>query len=90
VKNRYLGFKFAIKGKIHYGWARLSVAVKSSGGVSLTTTLTGYAYETIPGKSIIAGATKGPEDAEGTAVNSHTRAPVTLGALAFGASGLSI
>jgi hypothetical protein len=21
VKNRYLGFKFAIKGKIHYGWA---------------------------------------------------------------------
>jgi hypothetical protein len=28
----------------------------------LTATLTGYAYETIPGKSIIAGKTKGPDE----------------------------
>jgi len=25
VHNRYLGVEFKIKGKIHYGWARLSV-----------------------------------------------------------------
>jgi hypothetical protein len=42
--NRYLGLKFMIKGKIHYGWARLTVGgcpLEFSGG-----TLTGYAYET--------------------------------------------
>jgi hypothetical protein len=58
---------------------------------SFTATLTGYAYETIPGKAIIAGATKGPEDAEPTAtLSSHTPEPVTLGVLALGAPGLSI
>jgi hypothetical protein len=54
-------------------------------------TVTGYAYETIPGKAIVAGATKGPDDAEPTAaLSSHTPEPVTLGALALGAPGLSI
>ena len=57
VTNRYLGLKFKINGKTHYGWARLSVANDKTVG-----TLTGYAYETIPGKSIIAGRTKGPAD----------------------------
>ena len=27
VTNRYLGLKFRVNGKIHYGWARLSVTV---------------------------------------------------------------
>jgi hypothetical protein len=27
VTNRYLGLKLVIKGKIHYGWAQLSVTV---------------------------------------------------------------
>ena len=54
-------------------------------------TLTGYAYETIPGKAIIAGATKGPDDAEPTAsLKAPTPAPATLGMLALGAPGLSI
>ena len=56
VSNRYLGLKFQIKGKTHYGWARLSVQV---GFVYIDATLTGYAYETIAGKSIIAGQKKG-------------------------------
>jgi len=89
VKNRYLGLAFQINGKIHYGWARLDVKVTNQ-SPPFDAVITGYAYETIPGKSIIAGATKGPEDAEATAVNSHTQAPATLGALAFGAPGLSI
>ena len=59
VQDRYLGLKFQIKGKTHFGWARLNVAVH---GTSVTGTLTGYAYETIPGKLIIAGRTKGPGD----------------------------
>jgi len=87
-QNRYLGLELLIKGKVHFGWARLSVSCQGS---VVFATLTGYAYETIPGKSIIAGATKGPDDAEPTAaLSSHTPEPVTLGALALGAPGLSI
>src|ERR1700680_2740791 len=41
VRNRYLGLKFAIKGKIHYGWARLSVTLGNGTDV-VTATLTGY------------------------------------------------
>jgi hypothetical protein len=73
LANRYLGLKFVIKGKVHYGWARLSVA---SEGYQITATLTGYAYETIPNKPIIAGQTHGKSEA-------------TLGRLAQGASGVS-
>ena len=56
VCARYLGLQFLIKGKIHYGWARLNVSVAND---AITATLTGYAYETVPGKPIIAGKTKG-------------------------------
>jgi len=66
--QRYLGLKFVVNGKTHYGWARVKVM---SGSVS--TTLTGYAYETIPDKPIIAGKTHGGNEG-------------TLGRLAQGAS----
>lgn len=86
VKNRYLGLRFTIKGKTHYGWARLT-----TNACAKSDTLTGYAYETIPGKSIISGATKGPDEAEPiAALSSHTPEPGTLGALALGAPELSI
>jgi len=49
----YLGFKLAVKGRIHYGWARM--------GQPRGTLLTGYAYETVPNKPIITGRTKGPD-----------------------------
>ena len=90
VRNRYLGLKFRIKGKVHYGWARLNVTVGNS---RISATLTGFAYETIPGKSIIAGATKGPDDGAQPApasIKTHTPKPATLGMLALGAPGLSI
>jgi hypothetical protein len=89
VKQAYLGLKFVIKGKTHFGWARVKLSHPVYGPIHAT--LTGYAYETIPGKAIIAGATKGPDDAEPTAAfSSHTPEPATLGALALGAPGLSI
>jgi hypothetical protein len=85
----YMGLKFTINGKIHFGWARVKVDTLQFPFFSVT--LTGYAYETIPGKAIIAGATKGPDDVEPTAAfSSHTPEPATLGALALGAPGLSI
>jgi hypothetical protein len=90
VKDRYLGLKFQIKGNTHYGWARLNVKVAKT---TITATLTGYAYETIPGKGIVAGKTKGPDDAraeESSAAPMPTSKPATLGALALGAPGLSI
>jgi len=72
IKNRYLGLKFHIGGKIHYGWARLSVSAKVG---DITATLTGYAYETVPNKSIIAGKTR------------EVLQPASLGRLAQGSSG---
>ncbi len=71
--NGYLGLRFMIKEKIHYGWARLFV--QGSGDEA---TLTGYAYETIPNKPIITGKTKGPDVI--------TLEPGSLGALAAGSS----
>ena len=60
--NRYLGVKFMIKGKTHYGWARLSVHLYGYYHGGITATLTGYAYEDIRNKPIIAGRTKGADD----------------------------
>jgi hypothetical protein len=64
------------------------------GGAFIKATLTGYAYESIPNKPIIAGRTKGPDEAsfEGpnAALTLPTREPATLAALAMGAPGLSI
>jgi len=77
VKDRYLGLKFAINGKTHYGWARLNVKIGYNIGVYIKATLTGYAYETIPNKAIITGKTKGPDVI--------TVQPGTLGHLARGA-----
>lgn len=90
VTNRYLGLKFRVGGTFHFGWARLTVGRAARG---FTATLTGYAYETVPGKAIIAGATKGPDDgAQPTpaSIKTHTPEPPTLGMLALGAPGLSI
>jgi hypothetical protein len=89
VKDRYLGVKFKIAGKFHYGWTRITVTTGPRGFTGMI--LTGYAYETIPGRPIIAGATKGPEDAESSASPSTPSSePTTLGVLALGAPGLSI
>jgi hypothetical protein len=97
VKNRYLGLVFFIDGKKHYGWARLNVTTHKH-PFTVSATLTGYAYETIPNKPIITGKTKGPDDDEEnnnpgaslTNPNPDIPQPASLGALALGAPGLSI
>jgi len=77
VRNRYLGLKFVIQGKIHYGWARLSVTLGHHRQLDdVSGTLTGYAYETVPNKTIIAGQITGPDVI--------TVQPETLGRLARG------
>ncbi len=76
AKDRYLGFAFVIDGKEHFGWARLSMGrfIFEELGI-----ITGYAYETIPGKPIVAG------DQGNVAAPSAEQ--TTLGALALGAPG---
>ena len=92
VKNRYLGVKFNVKGQMHFGWARLSVQIQLP--QTITATLTGYAYETIPDKPITAGQTKGPDNTTVEEPNASltmpSPEPATLGTLALGAPGLSI
>jgi hypothetical protein len=72
----YLGIRFVINGNTHFAWARVSVS--HSADKDYKVTVTGYAYETIPNKPIIAGATKGPD---------AFVEPTTLGHLAAGSSG---
>jgi len=98
--DRYLGCQFLIQGEIHYGWARLNIAVHAKNGVRITGTLTGYAYETIPNTPIFTGREFGDElgddhsDAQSDsqpAVEQHTAKESTagtLGHLAVGAPGL--
>jgi hypothetical protein len=90
VKDRYLGLKFNIKGSFHFGWARMTVTTTKN---TFTATLTGYAYETIAGKPIVAGQTKGTDDLPewpDAALTGPIPDPATVGALALGAPGLSI
>ncbi len=94
LKDRYLGLKFMISGQVHFGWARVTV---TTSGKTFTATLTGYAYETVPNKCIIAGKTKGPDEIDNTigqtnpaALTPPPRAVATLGLLAMGSPGLSI
>jgi hypothetical protein len=84
--NRYLGLKFVLGGETHYGWARMTVN-------RTAVTLTGYAYETVPNKPILAGQMSGSENSSAIAPQemlapSHPSA--TLGMLARGADHLAI
>jgi hypothetical protein len=92
VKQAYLGLKFVIKGKTHFGWARVKLNVKGQ----ITATLTGYAYETIPNKPIVTGETRSTdgtskdEQPNPAALAAPIAKPDRLGLLALGSSGLSI
>jgi hypothetical protein len=65
----YLGLEFGIKGKVHFGWARVNMT-----GNHFAAVITGYAYETVANKAIITGKTKGADAVEAGG----------LGDLAFG------
>ena len=104
-RARYLGLKFQVDGETHFGWARLNVRFKQTSLRTWQARLTGYAYETIPNKPIIAGQTTGPND--DAAAHPNSTLPVrptsvqrqpppasprfaTLGALALGVDGIAL
>jgi hypothetical protein len=60
VKGLYLGVQFDVLGKGHYGWAQFTIKCTSN-YVWLRAVLTGYAYETRPDTSIMAGQTQTSE-----------------------------
>jgi hypothetical protein len=86
-EDRYLGVKFSIKGNIHYGWVRLRVSVPGR----IDAIITGYAYETISNKPIIAGETEDSTSAASLASPApKAPQPASLCMLALGAHGLSV
>jgi len=86
LKQAYLGLKFVIKGKVHFGWARVNLT--ATGRLVINATLTGYAYETTPGKPIIAGKTNGSDEVASIGQLNPASQPASLGLLARGATGL--
>ncbi|HEY6767396.1 MAG TPA: hypothetical protein VI386_21765 [Candidatus Sulfotelmatobacter sp.] len=82
--NKFLGIKFLIAGQVHYGWMRLTVNGPLSGYAS------GYAYEDVPNKPILAGKMTGPvESASAVPVAASSGPRQSLGALARGADGVA-
>jgi hypothetical protein len=83
-QNHYLGFAFEVNGQTHYGWARMSM--QGFFCFPCIGRIFGYAYETTPGKSIVAG-----DEGHGTQASTQdSAAPTPLGALALGAPGLQL
>ena len=96
TKDRFLGFRFLLQGKMHYGWARfrvVSVGLNGSKPV-IKATLTGYAYETIPNHPLVTGDEGNPSHSELTPSLvpeiDKQQSNAGLGVLALGASGLPI
>jgi hypothetical protein len=78
--HKYLGLAFQIDGKQHFGWARLTWNQWTC--YKCVMRIEGYAYETIPGKPILAGDI-------GEAGQAALQ-PAILGALASGSVGLPL
>lgn len=92
-KHRYLGFKFKINSKVHYGWARLKETCVNGFNTAL---LQGYAYETVPNQGVKAGvkSVNSEETLNRTGELAPTpaeiRAQATLGMLAKGSPVLEV
>lgn len=60
LPNRYVGLQLRLHGAndVHYGWAKLSDAayIDQQGHLHTSTFLQGFAYQTLPGVPIMAGA----------------------------------
>lgn len=87
--THFLGVKFLISGAYHYGWIKMSVSRNSS----FQAVISEYAYETVAGQKIAAGATsasiaQAKPSREGVA-RLKRRGP-SLGMLAAGSEALSI
>lgn len=86
--NRFVGVRFLIQGKTHYGWIRLTVTTSETAPMSEE--ITEYGYETIANKTLGAGlASSDSADGQAQAGTDKPIAP-SLGVLAIGADGLAL
>ena len=84
--NRYLGVRFLIHGAPHYGWVRLTISTHDV--ASMSGSVSGYAYETIPNKPIFAGSAKNVSEASNAKEKVRGASGPSLGMLALGAHGM--
>jgi hypothetical protein len=98
-QNRYLGVSFKLNGQTHYGWIRVTVTINlQPHGPLPTAKITGYAYETVPNKQILAGTAAGAAAAVAEKPAAQTQAPKnipnqsgpSLGMLARGADAMPL
>jgi len=90
LKDQFLGVRFLINGKPHYGWIRLSVTTNAQPhGPFMSATITGYAYETLPDKAILAGSSKSTAEIQ-VPRDSRNQTGPSLGILALGADGMPL
>jgi hypothetical protein len=81
--DQYLGVRFQIDGRTHYGWVRLTVVAYP---FEVYTIVAGYAYNTVPNQPIRAGEGMfAATDSVG-----QSSAGQSLGALSLGARGLQL
>lgn len=65
LPNRYLGLEFQILGRsgmeTHYGWAKVTdvAYLDRHGNLQTSTFISGFAYETVPGRALLTGQTSG-------------------------------
>lgn len=90
AKDRYLGVRFLINGQTHYGWIRMTVTIPSNPKIFMTATITGYAYETIPNKTILAGTAERSSAASQASEYIQSQGRPSLGMLALGAEGIPL
>jgi hypothetical protein len=91
LKNRYLGVRFQINGQFHYGWVRLTVTANAQlKKQDLSATITGYAYETVPNKPILAGTAEKVTADVPLPESVTNQSEPSLGMLALGADGLPL
>jgi hypothetical protein len=92
AQDKYLGLRFVIQGKVHYGWVRMNVNAKS---LFTTTFITGIAFETTPNQAIITGQTQEadvlePRTFQPAKLSNPSHHAATLGVLAQGARGMDL
>jgi hypothetical protein len=96
LKDHYVGVRFSIAGQTHYGWIRLTVTTDPDPhGPAMSAKITGYAYETVPNKTTLAGtaavaaaATEKSSAEVQSQKNIQNQTRPSLGMLALGAEAL--
>jgi hypothetical protein len=77
AEDKFLGVRFVINGEVHYGWIGFRCVTVAY--PVITAKLGGWAYETVPNKSISAGDT-----GSGSAQSHGVISPTSLELLAAG------